>query len=181
MYDIIEPMKGQIVRDLRAGKVVTVPTETVEGYAVALNSESAVRELMRMKERGFDSGKVFTLVPESVEAIRNYVLVSPAARGLINKYIPGELTLILPKNPGFKHFYYDEFERRGIKIGIGIRIPNHPLFAEILPEVGALMLTSANPRGGTPRSLTGHRPSTVVDMTGAVPKILRQGDLKLDL
>ena len=57
----------------------------------------------------------------------------------------------------------------------------HEAFEEILPEVGALMLTSANPRGGTPRTLTGHRPSTIVDFTGEKPKILRQGELKIKL
>ena len=174
-------MKSQIIADLQAGKVVTVPTETVEGYAVALNSEAAVRELMRMKDRGYESGKIFTLVPESVESIVKYVIIPPAAQALIDEYVPGELTLILPKNPDFSHFYYDEFARRGMKIGIGVRIPNYPLFEEILPEVGALMLTSANPRGGTPRTLTGHRPSTIVDFTGEKPKILRQGELKIKL
>ena len=155
--------------------VTTVPTETVEGYAVALSSEPGIRELMRIKERGFDSGKVFTLVPESLEAISKYVVVSDLARELINRYFPGELTLILPKNPSFKHFYYDHFDT------IGIRIPNHPLFPELLKENGALILTSANPKGGTPKSITGHLPSTIVDLTSKTPKILRQGNLKINL
>ena len=155
--------------------VTTVPTETVEGYAVALSSEPGIRELMRIKERGFDSGKVFTLVPESLEAISKYVVVSDLARELINRYFPGELTLILPKNPSFKHFYYDHFDT------IGIRIPDHPLFPELLKENGAIILTSANPKGGTPKSTTGHLPSTIVDLTGLEPRILRQGNLKIDI
>ena len=155
--------------------VTTVPTETVEGYAVALSSEAGIRELMRIKERGFDSGKVFTLVPESLEAISKYVVVSDLARELINRYFPGELTLILPKNPSFKHFYYDHFDT------IGIRIPDHPLFPELLKENGAIILTSANPKGGTPKSTTGHLPSTIVDLTGLEPRILRQGNLKIDI
>lgn len=156
-------------------KVTVVPTETVEGYAVALNSECGIRELMRIKERGFDSGKVFTLVPESKEAISKYAVVSEKAQKLIDKYMPGEITLILPKNPDFHHFYYDHYET------IGIRIPEHPLFCELLPKTGALILTSANPRGGTPRTITGHLPSTIVDLTGEKPKILRQGELVIDL
>jgi tRNA threonylcarbamoyl adenosine modification protein (Sua5/YciO/YrdC/YwlC family) len=155
--------------------VTTVPTETVEGYAVALSSEAGIRDLMRIKERGFDSGKVFTLVPESLEAISKYVVVSDLARELINRYFPGELTLILPKNPSFKHFYYDHFDT------IGIRIPDHPLFPELLKENGAIILTSANPKGGTPKSTTGHLPSTIVDLTGLEPRILRQGNLKIDI
>ena len=156
-------------------KVTVVPTETVEGYAVALSSESGIRELMRIKERDFNSGKVFTLVPESKEAIKKYVVVSERAQQLIDKYIPGEITLILPKNPDFHHFYYDHYDT------IGIRIPNLPLFREILPKTGALLLPSANPRGGTPKSITGHKPSTIVDLTGEKPKIVRQGDLVVEL
>ena len=155
--------------------VITVPTETVEGYAVALSSESGIKELMHIKDRDFHSGKVFTLVPESKSAIKKYVLVSPLAEKLIDTYLPGELTLILPKNPNFHHFYYDHFET------IGIRIPNHPIFKNLLAENGALLLTSANPRGGTPRSTTGHLPSTIIDLTKDQPTIIRQGNLVIDL
>ncbi|MBR0242807.1 Sua5/YciO/YrdC/YwlC family protein [Candidatus Saccharibacteria bacterium] len=155
--------------------ILTVPTETVEGYAVALDSESDIRELMKLKDRDFNSGKVFTLVPESKAAIKKYALIPTAAEPFIEKYLPGELTLILPKNPAFHHFYYDHFDT------IGIRIPDYPPFQEIQKPLGALILTSANPRGGTPKSLTGHLPSTIIDFTGKTPKILRQGNLKIKL
>ena len=168
-------MKNQIITDLLAGKLAKVPTETVEGYAVALDSKHGVRELMRVKDRGFDSGKVFTLVPESKAAISQYVVISMVARKLIDRYFPGELTLILPKNPDFHHFYYDHYD------AIGIRIPDYPLFPELLERVGPILLTSANPRGGTPKSVTGHRPSTVVDLTDFTPKIIRQGNLEIKL
>ena len=155
--------------------VTTVPTETVEGYAVALSSEQGIRDLMKLKDRDFDSGKVFTLVPESIEAIEKYVVIPEQAKSLIEKYFPGELTLILPKNPNFHNFYYDHFD------SIGIRIPNYPLFKELLKENGAILLTSANPRGGTPRSITGHLPSTILDFTGEKPRIIRQGNLRISL
>lgn len=155
--------------------VTTVPTETVEGYAVALSSKQGIRDLMKLKDRDYDSGKIFTLVPKSKAAISKYALISNTAQELIDKYLPGELTLILPKNPDFQHFYYDHFDT------IGIRIPNHPLFPKLLKENGPLILTSANPRGGTPKSLTGHLPSTIVDLTTDQPKILRQGNLKINL
>ena len=166
-------MKNQIISDLRAGKIVTVPTETVEGYAVALSSKQGIRDLMKLKDRDFNSGKIFTLVPESKEAIKKYATISEQAQKLIDQYIPGELTLILPKNPAFKNFYYDHYDT------IGIRIPDHPLFPELLKENGPLILTSANKKGGTPKSITGHLPSTIIDFTGKTPKILRQGNLKV--
>lgn len=155
--------------------ILTVPTETVEGYAVSLNSEEDIRSLMKLKERDFNSGKIFTLVPESKEAIKKYVLIPDIAKPFIEKYLPGELTVILPKNPDFHHFYYDHFDT------IGIRIPKYPPFRKILNDTGPLILTSANPRGGTPRSITGHLPSTIIDFTGKTPKILREGNLKITL
>lgn len=156
--------------------VTTVPTETVEGYAVALSSEQGIRDLMKLKNRGFDSDKIFTLVPESKDVISKYAIISDLAKKLIDQYVPGELTLVLPKNPKFKNFYYDHYKT------IGIRIPDHPLFPELLKENGAIILTSANPRGGTPKSTTGHLPSTVIDLTNPNhPQILRQGNLKINL
>lgn len=169
-------MKNQIIDDLISGKIATVPTETVEGYAVALSSEQGIRDLMKLKDRDFNSGKVFTLVPESKDAISKYVHVPNSAKPLIDKYIPGELTLILPKNPDFKHFYYDHYNT------IGIRIPDHKLFKTIASTVGPVLLTSANPKGGTPKSLTGHLPSTIIDFTDPThPRLLRQGNLKINI
>lgn len=168
-------MKNQIIADLLEGKIATIPTETVEGYAVSLNSESAIRDLMQLKDRNFNSGKVFTLVPENKSAISKYAIIPKIAEDFIKKYIPGELTLVLLKNPDFHHFYYDQYDT------VGIRIPNHPLFKKILSQTGPLILTSANPRGGTPKSITGHLPSTIIDFTNKSPRILRQGNLIINL
>lgn len=168
-------MKSQIIADLLTDKIVTIPTETVEGYAVSLDSEPAIHDLMQLKDRDFNSGKVFTLVPENTSTISKYAIIPKSAKQFIENYIPGELTLILPKNPAFHHFYYDHFGT------IGIRIPDHPLFQEILPETGPLILTSADPKGGTPKSTTGHLPSTIIDFAGKSPKILRQGNLIINI
>lgn len=161
----------QIIKTLNSDQVATVPTETVEGYAAALKSKTAILSLMAKKDRDFNSGKIFTLVPESIASISKYAIIPDSAKPFIDKYLPGELTLILPKNPNFHHFYYDHYDT------IGIRIPSHPLFPSIAREVGPILLTSANPRGGTPKSTTGHLPSTIIDFTKTTPKIIRQGNL----
>lgn len=143
-------MENQIakwINDLKSDKIITIPTETVFGYAASLYSEKAIRDLMKLKSRDFNSGKVFTLVPENKDAIRKYAIIPKKAEILIDKYIPGEITLILPKNPEFKNFYFDHFDK------IGIRIPNFENFDKILNEVGPILLTSANPKGGTPKLL----------------------------
>ena len=165
--------KSAIIKQLFSHEVATVPTETVEGYAVLLDDEEAINKLMKLKNRGFESGKVFTLVPQLKADINKYVIIPEGAKKLIEEYIPGELTIILPKNPDFKNYYFDHFD------SIGIRVPDHEFYAEILKATGPMLLTSANPRGGTPKSITGHLPSTIVDFTGSSPKIIRQGNLKV--
>ena len=157
--------------DFTPGIIVLVPTETVYGYAVKLSDLKAIENLMKYKERDYDSGKVFTLVPESKMTIKKYATITEVAKPLIEKYIPGEITLILPKNPNFNHPYFDHFET------IGIRIPDHELFEKILPQTGPLLLTSANKKGSTPKSATGHKPSTIVDCTTNQVKVIRQGEI----
>lgn len=178
----------KFVNSLKSDKIIALPTETVFGLAISLNSEQALKKLIKIKNRGINSGKVFTLVPESKESISKYVLISKDAKEIIEKYVPGEITLILPKNPDFHHPYFDNFEK------IGIRIPNHPLFRKILKESDPLLLTSANPRGESPAlnsdevksrlpeidvlvigKSNNNPPSTIVDLTTKTPKILRQG------
>ena len=157
----------------KPGAIITVPTETVYGYAVKLSDQVAIENLIKYKDRDFNSGKVFSLVPESKTAIKKYVIIPEYAQKLIEKYLPGELTVILPKNPDFRHPYYDHFKT------IGIRLPDHELFKQILPQTGPLLLTSANKKGGTPKSATGHLPTTIVDATTKELKILRQGEIVL--
>lgn len=160
---------------MKSQRIITVPTETVEGYAVRLDDEIGIRELMQLKDRDFNSGKIFTVVPKNKTEISKYAIIPNSAKSFIDKYIPGEITLILPKNPNFHHFYYDHFD------SIGVRIPDYIPFQKVLKSSGPLILTSANPRGGTPKSITGHLPSTIVDFTGQTPKILRQGNLRIKL
>ncbi|MBQ1528562.1 threonylcarbamoyl-AMP synthase [Candidatus Saccharibacteria bacterium] len=193
MIQISPEHTSEIIKALKNGQVVALPTETVFGLAISLNSAKALEKLIFLKRRDLNSGKVFTLVPSSTAEIKNFAVLNKAAREYIAKYIPGELTLILNKNPEFNHPYFNHFTT------VGIRIPASSLFAAILPETGPLLLTSANPRGDQPaissdevartlpkvdlivegRTREGKLPSTVVDLTKKDPKILRQGDLKV--
>jgi len=184
----------KILDSLRSGLVVALPTETVYGLAISLDSPKALEKLIYLKHRDLNSGKVFTLVPENLSAIEKYARLSKFSTTLIHKYLPGELTLILPKNPSFSHPYFDHFA------SVGIRLPNHPLFRTLLKDSGPLLLTSANPRGDTPAldsatvektmpkvdvlvdGVSGnHTPSTIISCLSRPATLLRQGDLKVDL
>jgi len=195
MIEIRASETSQIIKGIQGGQVVALPTETVFGLAAGLNSASALEKLIYLKRRDLKSGKVFTLVPEAKEAISKYAIITKMAREYVTKYLPGEITLILPKNPEFSHPYFDHFDT------VGIRIPKSSLFSTILPETGPLFLTSANPRGDTPavssetvketlpkvdilvagETPKGELPSTVLDLTGKKPIIVRQGKLEIKL
>lgn len=125
---------------LNNDKIVALPTETVFGLAISLNSEIALEKLMRLKNRNIGSGKVFTLVPTKKSKIESFATIPDLAVPLIKKYFPGPLTLILPKNPEFSHPYFNNFT------DIGLRIPDFPLIHELLKISTPLLLTSANLR-----------------------------------
>lgn len=189
MLQIDEQNVAKMAELLRTGAVLGLPTETVYGLAVSLDSEAGITKLIKIKERDFASGKVFTLVPKNRGEITKYCVVKPAAKELIDRFFPGALTLVLEKSPNFKHAYFDHFEK------IGVRIPDTELFSALLPLSGALLLTSANRKGeevvqslaelqqvlpevdaAVDGFLSSGIASTVYDATTA--KILRQGAVK---
>ena len=169
---------------IAAGRLVVVPTDTVYGLACRPDREEAVRALSALKGRSAE--QPIALVAASVEAL---VQLVPEVEG---RLVPrGPLTVVLP-NP----------ERRLPWLAgarpetIGVRIPDVTgVVAELLGRVGVVAATSANLHGGAdprrfadvPHELveavsavldTGElpgMPSTVVDLTGPEPRVLREG------
>ena len=175
---------------LKDGGVVAVPTETVYGLAVALDSEKGIKKLLEIKERPVGSGKICSLMLPSVASIREFAKISTREYNLALRYFPGELTMIFNKLDSFKHSYFDNFDT------IGIRIPAHKYMLSLLKKTGPLLVTSANPRGESAcksdsevkkrlpkidtvvRGKSGNSlPSTILDIRDGEPKILRQGGL----
>ncbi|MDR2337018.1 MAG: threonylcarbamoyl-AMP synthase [Candidatus Nomurabacteria bacterium] len=172
---------------LDEGRILAVPTETVFGLCVKYDNFSAVTKLMKLKQREMGSGKVFALMVFAKTEIARFATVSALAQTIIDKYLPGELTIVLPKNPDFKNQYFDNFTT------VGLRVPNHQFLQKLLEKTGALMMTSANLRGEAPaRTFTealtlpmdgiirgaagGGEPTTVVAVDDKI-KVLRQGKI----
>ena len=174
---------------IRSGALAIVPTDTV--YGLASNpEEEAVRRLYRAKGRG-------DLQPTALVAAGVDVLLErlPELRGraeaIARALLPGAYTLVLP-NPARRYAWLCG----GSPDAIGVRVPalTGP-GAELLALVGALAATSANlPGGADPRRLEDvpeelkaaadalldggelpGTPSTVLDLTGPEPVVLRQG------
>lgn len=195
MQRIIQDQLNKAAFNLKSGVVTAIPTETVYGLAVKFDRLDAIAELLRIKDReAKDDDKVLTLMVSSVEDISKYALVSPLAAKIAKKYFPGELTLVLPKSPKFRHGYFNNYST------IGIRIPNYEYTLNLLKLSGPLLVTSANLRGEVPCTDSqeveeflpevgaivegkagGDPPSTVVSiLDDDNVKIIRQGRLKID-
>ena len=169
---------------LGRGEVVAVPTDTVYGLAAPAGDPDAVRQLFRLKRRPFDRS-VAVLVADSAAAERLVALTAPARR-LAAAFWPGALTLVATRTPQAP-------AHLGDSAAIGVRVPDDDVVL-CLAAAGPLAVTSANVHGQpTPAAaqelarlfpelslvIDGGRrsglASTVVDATGPVPAVLRQG------
>ena len=168
---------------LRRGGLVAFPTETVYGLGANLQDPQAIQELYRVKRRPFE--KKVTLHVAQKNAVESAgVRVTDLARRLIDRFWPGPLTLILSRADGSS---------------IGFRMPDHPVALALIREAQVpVVAPSANLSGQPPpRSAesivrdfsreidlildAGPTPlgmeSTVLDLSGPTPKILRRGAL----
>ena len=180
---------------IRGGRLAIVPTDTVYGLAASAYSEGPVRRLYRAKGR--EEIQPTALVVDSVDMLLECV---PELRGRValiaRALLPGPLTLVLP-NPA-RRFRWLAGARPDT---IGVRVPLLEGEAhDILARLGAMVATSANLPGGpdpatideVPEeiraaadaivdvgSLPG-TPSTVIDLTGPEPMVLREGAVSTD-
>jgi L-threonylcarbamoyladenylate synthase len=175
---------------IRAGELAIVPTDTVYGLAASAYSEAPVRRLYRAKGR--DELQPTALVAASLEMLFECVPELDGRAGLIARaLLPGPFTLILP-NPARRYRWLTGTQ----SATIGVRVPDldGPGRA-VLDAVGAIAATSANLPGGpdpqrledVPEELRAAAaavvdggalpgtPSTVVDLTGDEPRVLREG------
>lgn len=185
-------MSDAAVTAIRAGQAVILPTDTVYGLCADGYREAPALRLFKLKGRP-ESMPVALLAAE-VDVILDAV---PELRGragvLARALLPGPFTLVLP-NPSrrFRWLCGTTPER------IGVRVPELPPAARaVLDRVGALAATSANLHGGRApvgledvppelREAAGAivdagklpgTPSTVLDLTGAEPLVLREGSV----
>jgi L-threonylcarbamoyladenylate synthase len=162
-------VSDEAVGALRAGCAVILPTDTVYGLCALPEHEDVLYEL-----KGRDRSKPVALLAADVDAL--VAAVPELARSLLEPYLPGPYTLVVGR--------------------VGVRVPELPeSAAQVVRAVGVVAATSANLTGGRdPRRVedipeeiraacgaivdAGELPgvpSTVIDLTGPGPRVLRQG------
>ena len=172
---------------LRAGRPVVLPFDTVYGLAAEPHDEGSTRRLYALKGRSV--AQPTALVAASVDALRAALPEIDMTRAW--HLFPGPLTVVVP-NPAHRFRWLTGTNPDAL----GIRVPDLPeVTREIVAALGAVVATSANlPGGPDPRRLEDvpeeiragvaatvdggevpGTPSTVVDLTGPEPCVLREG------
>jgi L-threonylcarbamoyladenylate synthase len=192
---------AQAVEVLKRGGLVAVPTETVYGLAADASNETAVRAIFAAKGRPADHPVIVHVADAS--ALDAWAREVPdSARALAAAFWPGPLTLVLRRSPRALDVV------TGGQDTVGLRCPAHPWARALLQAFGgALAAPSANRFGGLSpttaehvRAGLGQKPtgaldlildggacpvgieSTIVDLSGAQPTLLRPGSVtRLDL
>ena len=182
---------------LRAGELVAFPTETVYGLgADALNGEAAAR-IFAAKGRPADNPLIAHIAGEN--GLAGLIAGEPCAcaRALMRAFWPGPMTLIFPKSPRVP---------REVTAGldtVAVRMPSHPVARALISAAQTPIAAPSANRSGRPsptmaahvlEDMEGRIPlildggpcevgleSTVVDVTGARPRILRPGGVTLEM
>jgi len=185
--------RAEAIDVLAAGGLVGLPTDTVYGIAVAGATAGGIERLFAAKSRPPDRAIVLLLADAAQAA--ELAIIGPAAEALASAFWPGGLTLVLERRGGGDDAPEDASPT------IGVRVPDHPAPRALAAALGPLPTTSAN-RSGEPEAsdatevrtilgdaldlildggpAPGGRPSTVVDASGAVVRILREGAIDAD-
>lgn len=198
-YDCSEPMErtrgiAEAVSAVRRGELIVLPTDTVYGVGADAFVPPAVTALLEAKGRGREMPP--PVLVGSVRAATALVDdLGTYGQDLIDEFWPGALTLVCRANP---NLMWDLGETKGT---VAVRMPMHELAVEVLKETGPLAVSSAN-LSGQPAArsaeeaekmlgdsvsvyldggLSGRAdPSTILDLTGPVPRILRKGAIPVD-
>ncbi|MCX5194359.1 L-threonylcarbamoyladenylate synthase [Streptomyces sp. NBC_00249] len=176
---------------VRRGELVVLPTDTLYGIGADAFSSEAVGDLLAAKGRGRNMPTpVLIGSPNTLHGL--VTDFSEQAWELVDAFWPGGLTLVAKHQPSLA---WDLGETRGT---VAVRMPLHPVAIELLTEVGPMAVSSANLSGhpapedcDAARAMLGDSvsvyldggptpstlPSSIVDVTGKVPVLLRAGAL----
>jgi L-threonylcarbamoyladenylate synthase len=185
---------GTAADAVKSGRLVVMPTDTVYGIGADAFDSAAVAALLAAKGRGRDM-PVGVLVGSWTTIDGLVLAVSDSARELVRAFWPGALSLVVRQAPSLQ---WDLGDARGT---VMLRMPLHPVALELLRRTGPMAVSSANV-SGRPAATTAEQAreqlgdlvdvyldggtaeqqaaSTIVDLTGAQPRLLREGPVSVE-
>lgn len=183
----------RVVEALERDGIVIYPTDSVYAFGCSLRSAKAVERLRRLRGR---SDAPLTVVFHDIAQVAEYCRVDNATFRILKRNLPGPFTFLLPASSRVPD---KALERRRT---IGIRIPAHPVARAVVEALGCPMITASvkdddevveyttdpeliEERYGRDVSLVidggmgDNVPTTIVDLTGGEPEIVREGRAEL--
>lgn len=174
-------------RELDAGRLVVYPTDTLYGLGADALDEDAVLGVFETKGRGVE--KALPVCVGEFEESRHVARITPLARRLAARFLPGALTLVMPAAPSVP----DAVTGGGDTVAV--RVPANDFARALASHFGPLTATSANLSGRpAPRTVAEAEaqlagavalfvdggalpgvPSTLVDATGDIARVIREG------
>ena len=187
--DALQEQLNKGIRMLKEGSLVAFPTDTVYGLGADAFNPKAVERIYQVKKR--PKGLPLPLLIADISRVTDVAQpMSEIALFLARRFWPGGLTLVLSKKTSLPDYLFKDST-------VAVRVPNHPVCQALIQGLGrAIIGTSAN-ISGKPSALTasevrqqlgnrvdlivdggrcpGGKESTVVDVTGETPVVLREG------
>ncbi len=188
---------AKVVTVLRNGGLVIYPTDTVYGLGCDITNSKALEKIARIKGIKLDKAN-FSFVCHDLSNISDYVKqIETATFKILKRSLPGPYTFILPGNNNLPK----EFKK---KKTVGIRVPDNSIALELVRQLGnpivstsiydedALVEYTTDPElifekwqnivdvvidGG----FGDNQPSTIIDLSGSEPEVLREGKGSIDI
>lgn len=188
-----EPRKIQrAVEALKQGEVIVYPTDTVYGIGCALGNKRAVDRIFHLT--GKDESQPLTFICADLSDIAKYAVVENHHYRMLKRLLPGPYTFVLPATREVPRILLSKRKT------VGIRVPNHPVPLALAKALEVpIISTSASYQGEEPLNdpaeivsrfkgielvldagYCGIVSSTVVDLTGSEPVIVREGAGPID-
>jgi tRNA threonylcarbamoyl adenosine modification protein (Sua5/YciO/YrdC/YwlC family) len=175
---------------VRAGGVMVYPTDSCYALGCCLGDKAPMERIRRIRK--VDSGHNFTLVCRDLSELAAYARVDNSAYRLLKSLTPGPYTFILPASREVPRRLQNPRRKT-----IGLRVPAHPIAQALLESLGEPLMSSTLLLPGDDLPLTdpqemrerlgsqvdlvidggycGLEPTTVLDLTGDTPNVLRHG------
>ncbi|MDO5851869.1 MAG: L-threonylcarbamoyladenylate synthase [Methanobacteriaceae archaeon] len=185
--------KQHVINQLQEGKIVVYPTDTIYGIGANIFNLNAVKKVYNIKQRPFN--KPLSITVNNIDQLESITKIDTKTKSIVKKLLPGPYTLILKKTDKIHPLLTSNTNK------VGIRMPDNRIALELAEEF-PITSTSANITGQiTGRTIheikkqlkdnvdiyldmdliSNKTPSTIIDLTGNSPKILRKGEIKHEL
>ena len=183
---------SELAEILKNDGVISVPTDTVYGVCSRICSKKAHDNLVKIKNRPYN--KLFPVMCADEEQIKSTALVNEKAELLIRKFMPGPITLVLPKQPNLSEYINNGGPTIAIRMATSkpvedlIKKTGSPIFMSSANQSGEPACTSLDEIEKACPTLGGMmegevsfgKGSTIVDCTSDTIKILREGPISLE-